>query len=38
MILHGRETCVARKPKCGECVLFDLCEWPQKVAGAGKRS
>lgn len=25
MIYHGRETCIARAPKCGECVLSDLC-------------
>ena len=25
LILHGRYTCVARKPKCGECVVADLC-------------
>jgi endonuclease-3 len=25
MILHGRATCVARKPKCGECALVDFC-------------
>jgi len=25
LILHGREVCVARKPKCGECSLNDLC-------------
>ena len=25
IILHGRETCPARKPKCGECVVEDLC-------------
>ena len=25
LILHGRYTCVARKPKCGECLLADLC-------------
>ncbi len=25
LILHGRYTCVARKPKCGECILNDLC-------------
>jgi endonuclease-3 len=30
MILHGRETCTARKPKCLECVLYDECEWPEK--------
>ncbi len=26
LILHGRYTCVARTPKCGECVVFDDCE------------
>lgn len=31
MILHGRETCVARKPKCGECVLHDECGGPGKL-------
>jgi len=30
MILHGRETCTARNPRCCECVLYTLCEWPQK--------
>ena len=25
MILHGRQVCLARKPRCGECVLQDLC-------------
>ncbi|MBS0326042.1 MAG: endonuclease III [Proteobacteria bacterium] len=30
LILHGRYTCVARKPKCGQCIIFDLCEWPDK--------
>jgi endonuclease-3 len=25
MILHGRETCVARKPRCGACLLADFC-------------
>ena len=28
LILHGRYTCVARKPKCGECLISDLCEFP----------
>lgn len=27
---HGRYTCQARKPKCGECAIFDLCEWSKK--------
>jgi endonuclease-3 len=30
MILHGRETCGAKKPRCGECVLFDEWEWQEK--------
>ena len=30
MILHGRQTCVSRKPKCGECILFKECNWPDK--------
>ena len=25
LILHGRYTCVARKPRCGECVINDIC-------------
>ncbi|MGA7615392.1 MAG: endonuclease III [Thermoanaerobaculia bacterium] len=31
MILHGREICVARKPKCAECVLNDVCPSAQAV-------
>jgi len=27
LILHGRYTCVARKPKCGSCIIEDLCEY-----------
>ena len=30
LILHGRYTCIARKPKCAECVIYELCEWRQK--------
>jgi endonuclease-3 len=30
MILHGRETCTARNPKCPECVVYKECEWPEK--------
>ena len=26
LVLHGRYTCTAKKPKCAECCLFDLCE------------
>lgn len=32
MILHGRETCIASKPKCPACVLYRECEWPEKPA------
>ncbi|HED40909.1 MAG TPA: endonuclease III [Chromatiales bacterium] len=31
LILHGRYVCVARKPRCGACVIEDLCEYKQKV-------
>lgn len=31
LILHGRYTCVARKPKCGSCLVEDLCEYKDKV-------
>jgi endonuclease-3 len=31
LILHGRETCMARKPRCPECVLYDECEWDEKT-------
>ncbi|WP_338563376.1 endonuclease III [Erwinia sp. E_sp_B04_7] len=30
-ILHGRYTCVARKPRCGSCLIEDLCEFPDKT-------
>jgi endonuclease III len=30
LILHGRYVCVARKPRCGECMIFDLCEYKGK--------
>lgn len=33
LILHGRYTCVARTPKCGECSIIDLCEYRQKNIG-----
>lgn len=31
MILHGRETCTARHPRCSDCVLYTLCAWPDKL-------
>jgi endonuclease-3 len=30
LILHGRYTCTARKPKCGSCLVEDLCEFKEK--------
>ena len=30
LILHGRYICIARKPKCAECIIFNLCEWNRK--------
>jgi endonuclease-3 len=30
-ILHGRYTCVARKPLCDKCIISDLCQWPGKT-------
>ena len=29
LILHGRYTCIARKPRCGSCLISDLCDNPQ---------
>jgi endonuclease-3 len=31
LILHGRYTCVARKPRCGSCLIEDLCEYKEKL-------
>lgn len=31
LILHGRYTCLARKPKCSECVIYELCEYRGKA-------
>jgi endonuclease-3 len=32
LILHGRYTCVARKPRCGDCCIRDLCEFGEQTA------
>lgn len=38
LILHGRYTCTARAPKCGQCVIYDYCRWPEKkVTGWDQR-
>ncbi|MFT7259113.1 MAG: endonuclease-3 [Glaciecola sp.] len=31
LILHGRYTCIARKPRCGSCIIEDLCEFKDKI-------
>ncbi|QBY05715.1 endonuclease III [Thalassotalea sp. HSM 43] len=31
LILHGRYVCTARKPKCGACIIEDLCEFKDKT-------
>lgn len=31
LILHGRYTCIARKPRCGSCLIEDLCEFGSKT-------
>ena len=31
LILHGRYTCIARKPRCGACIIEDLCEYKNKT-------
>ena len=31
LILHGRYTCIARKPRCGSCIIHDLCEYRPKT-------
>lgn len=35
MILHGRYVCTARKPKCGSCLIEDLCEYKDKTESEG---
>ena len=34
LILHGRYTCVARRPLCETCIIADLCKWPGKTTNA----
>ena len=31
MVLHGRALCMARSPKCGDCLLRELCDYPSTV-------
>jgi endonuclease-3 len=36
LILHGRYTCVARRPLCEKCLIADLCKWPGKTVNAAE--
>jgi endonuclease-3 len=35
LIMHGRYTCLARSPKCGECLVTDCCSWNKKGNHSG---
>jgi endonuclease-3 len=37
LILHGRYICVARTPRCPDCIVADLCRYTPKTQPAGKR-
>ena len=37
LILQGRYVCTARSPRCGDCPIADLCEWPDKSGYARAR-
>ena len=32
LILHGRYVCIARKPRCGDCVIAEICRFPDKTS------
>ena len=34
LILHGRYTCIARRPLCETCLINDLCRWPEKTVAS----
>jgi endonuclease-3 len=38
LILHGRYICTARKPRCGDCAVNDLCAFKGKTAAAAKKA
>lgn len=37
LILHGRYCCTARSPKCGECIVSDVCNWPERFDHGAQR-
>ena len=38
LILHGRYCCIARKPKCNECIVSDVCNWPDRFEFGAERA
>jgi endonuclease-3 len=38
LILHGRYTCVARRPRCDQCIINNLCEYPDKTPDAAPKT
>ncbi|MEE2878762.1 MAG: endonuclease III [Pseudomonadota bacterium] len=38
LILHGRYVCVARKPKCWDCVIHDICKFKDKTPDPAKKT
>lgn len=38
LILHGRYCCIARKPKCHDCVVSDVCQWPDRFEFGANRA
>lgn len=36
-IQFGRDTCDAQRPRCGQCEMFRICEWPDRYEVAGKK-
>ncbi|WOE40606.1 endonuclease III [Acinetobacter chinensis] len=38
LILHGRYCCIARKPKCAECIVSDVCNWPDRYEFGAPRT
>jgi len=38
LIFHGRQVCIARRPRCGECVLNDICPSAQLASGSARKT
>jgi len=37
LVLHGRYVCQARSPRCGSCVVYDVCQFPEKSSEPGEK-